>query len=153
LDSTSSPSSNQKHICLSIYLSKLSLYIKPTTTINMSSSKPQTQFNPFLTLAPATSASYPQTPASRAVAGDAAVAPVRPVQRRSSSVSSAGSFKVLKLGPVHWGEHPDEHKEDFHEVAVSPWAGIPGMGQRAHVTERREERAAGSRLAVLDLAG
>ncbi|KAI1331354.1 hypothetical protein F5Y16DRAFT_265950 [Xylariaceae sp. FL0255] len=61
----------------------------------------------FLTLAPETSASYPTaqktTPATT---------------RRSSSVSSAGGPRVLKLGPVHWGEHPDEHKEDFHEIAV-----------------------------------
>jgi hypothetical protein len=71
----------------------------------------ETQFNPFLTLAPATSESYPQTQAK----------PARPAQRRSSSVSSTSSgFKVLKLGPVHWGEHPDEHKEDFHELSSSP---------------------------------
>lgn len=69
----------------------------------------------FLSLAPATSASYPQTPASRA--GEVAQ-PAAPKERRSSSVSSG--YKVLKLGPVHWGEHPDEHKEDFHEVANSP---------------------------------
>ncbi|KAI0517146.1 hypothetical protein F5B22DRAFT_655173 [Xylaria bambusicola] len=65
----------------------------------------------FLSLAPETSASYP-------TAQD-----IKPAlhPRRSSSVSSAGSapsLRVLKLGPVHYGEHPDEHKEDFHEVAV-----------------------------------
>ncbi|KEY70484.1 hypothetical protein S40285_05263 [Stachybotrys chlorohalonatus IBT 40285] len=70
------------------------------------------QFNPFLTLAPATSDSYPQTQA-KPIGRPAA-------QRRSSSVSSTSSgFRVLKLGPVHWGEHPDEHKEDFHELSSS----------------------------------
>lgn len=65
----------------------------------------------FLSLAPTTSASYPTTqdiqPASLA--------------RRSSSQSSVGSptsLRFLKLGPVHWGEHVGEHKEDYHEVAV-----------------------------------
>ncbi|RYP58319.1 hypothetical protein DL769_009012 [Monosporascus sp. CRB-8-3] len=62
----------------------------------------------FLSLAPSTSDSYPSAqdikPAS--------------APRRSSSTSSseAKSLRFLKLGPVHWGEHPGEHKEDFHEV-------------------------------------
>ncbi|KAI0446430.1 hypothetical protein F4803DRAFT_547153 [Xylaria telfairii] len=64
----------------------------------------------FLSLAPETSASYP-------TAQD-----IKPAlhPRRSSSVSSAGSstLRVLKLGPVHYGEHPDGHRDDFHEVAV-----------------------------------
>ncbi|KAI0397393.1 hypothetical protein F5Y17DRAFT_455055 [Xylariaceae sp. FL0594] len=62
----------------------------------------------FLSLAPETSASYPTAQAIKPAT----------TSRRSSSVSSNGSLRVLKLGPVHWGEHPDEHKEDFHEVAV-----------------------------------
>ncbi|KAI1752216.1 hypothetical protein F4782DRAFT_530829 [Xylaria castorea] len=64
----------------------------------------------FLSLAPETSASYP-------TAQD-----IKPAThpRRSSSVSSAGTIthRVLKLGPVHYGEHPDGHRDDFHEVAV-----------------------------------
>ncbi|KAI2638549.1 hypothetical protein GGS21DRAFT_549034 [Xylaria nigripes] len=75
-------------------------------TINKVQPRPKT----FLSLAPETSSSYP-------TARD-----IKPAvtARRSSSVSSSGSgnFRVLKLGPVHYGEHPDEHKEDFHEVAV-----------------------------------
>lgn len=45
-----------------------------------------------------------------------------PKTRRSSSMSSDGStgsksrFRFLKLGPVHWGEHQGEHKEDWHEL-------------------------------------
>lgn len=80
----------------------------------------------FLPLAPATSASYPQAPASRAherasviPAPAEEVAPA-PILRRSSSVSSGGSatsgYRVLKLGPVHWGEHLGEHKHDFHNA-------------------------------------
>lgn len=76
--------------------------------------KVQPRPSTFLSLAPETSSSYP-------TAQD-----IKPAlhPRRSSSVSSAGSLgtntslRVLKLGPVHYGEHPDEHKEDFHEVAV-----------------------------------
>lgn len=61
----------------------------------------------FLSLAPSTSESYPTTQD---------IKPAGP--RRSSSTSSAEakSLRFLKLGPVHWGEHPDEHKEDWHEV-------------------------------------
>lgn len=73
----------------------------------------------FLSLAPATSDSYPQSQASRAALATATATdiaqPAAPIQRRSSSISSG--YKVLKLGPVHWGEHPTEHKEDFHEVS------------------------------------
>ncbi|KAI1649907.1 uncharacterized protein F4817DRAFT_329100 [Daldinia loculata] len=65
----------------------------------------------FLSLAPTTSASYPTAQS------------IKPAlhARRSSSQSSVGSvnsLRFLKLGPVHYGEHPGEHKEDFHEVAV-----------------------------------
>jgi hypothetical protein len=67
----------------------------------------------FLSLAPATSTS------SR---GPAAVdASPRPPVRRSSSLSSdssAKSYRVLKLAPVHLGEHANDHKQDWYEVAV-----------------------------------
>ncbi|OTB04444.1 hypothetical protein M426DRAFT_11591 [Hypoxylon sp. CI-4A] len=68
----------------------------------------QEQPQMFLSLAPTTSSSYP-------TAQD-----IKPAlhPRRSSSQSSAGSLRFLKLGPVHYGEHPGEHKEDYHEVAV-----------------------------------
>lgn len=80
-------------------------------------SLPNTQpLTHFLTLAPATSSSYPRAQAVEPVA-NANAAPRPAAQRRSSSVSSG--YKVLKLGPVHWGEHQDEHKEDFHEISPS----------------------------------
>jgi hypothetical protein len=63
----------------------------------------------FLSLAPTTSQSYPTAQTSIKPAGP---------RRSSSTASEAKSPRYLKLGPVHWGEHPDEHKEDFHEVAV-----------------------------------
>ncbi|KAL1900164.1 hypothetical protein Sste5346_002474 [Sporothrix stenoceras] len=95
----------------------------------------------FLSLAPATSSSYPQRKASVpevdaapvvAAATVTAPAPTEPVaaaavdakQRRSSSLSSTGSnststgLRILKLGPVHWGEHLDESKHDWHEVVI-----------------------------------
>jgi hypothetical protein len=42
-----------------------------------------------------------------------------------SSDGSAGKARLrfLKLGPVHWGEHQGDHKEDWHELdedAISP---------------------------------
>ncbi|KAI1844591.1 hypothetical protein JX265_001577 [Neoarthrinium moseri] len=66
----------------------------------------------FLSLAPTTSECFPTSqnyqPAKR------------PEARRSSSLSSNDSAKLrfLKLGPVHYGEHRDEHKADYHEVAI-----------------------------------
>ncbi|KAI3324476.1 hypothetical protein HD806DRAFT_543200 [Xylariaceae sp. AK1471] len=90
----------------------------PTQPDNMSSAqqtvknitKVQPRPTTFLSLAPETSASYPTAQAT-------SPAPLG-IARRSSSVSSTGSLRVLKLGPVHWGEHPGAHKEDFYEVAV-----------------------------------
>jgi len=66
----------------------------------------------FLSLAPATSSSYPRSQASSTTA-DGQQLPTKP--RRSSSLSIG--YKVLKLGPVHWGEHQDDHKDDFYEVS------------------------------------
>lgn len=45
------------------------------------------------------------------------------ISRRTSSLSSTSSasgsgLRFLKLGPVQNGEHPDDCKGDFHEVAV-----------------------------------
>ncbi|KAJ6442991.1 actin [Purpureocillium lavendulum] len=93
-------------------------------------SSPQNGF--FLPLAPATSSSYPRAPASRAnstasssngVVTTAALPQQeqqqQPSSRRSSSSSSTG-YRVLKLGPVHWGEHLDDHKLDYHETVVLP---------------------------------
>lgn len=55
---------------------------------------------------------------------------MEPKHRRSSSMSSDGSsstgksrLRFLKLGPVHWGEHQGDHKEDWHEIdedAIAP---------------------------------
>ncbi len=80
----------------------------------------------FLNLAPNTSNSYPReqrkslsatTAPVESTSGDDAAA-----KSRASSLSSDGSGssvqRVLKLGPVHWGEHQDDHKGDWHEVAV-----------------------------------
>lgn len=83
----------------------------------------------FLTLAPATSPSYPQKPAVRAhvraanmpaIEGSRPAPPSRTSSVASSVTSSVASnssgYRILKLGPVHWGEHADEHKHDFHDV-------------------------------------
>ncbi|CAK7263436.1 hypothetical protein SEPCBS57363_000557 [Sporothrix epigloea] len=80
----------------------------------------------FLSLAPATSSSYPQkqTTVTEAPVATETVETVDSRQRRSSSLSSTGSnsmspgLRILKLGPVHWGEHLDEHKQDWHEVVI-----------------------------------
>ncbi|KAK8009035.1 hypothetical protein PG991_011586 [Apiospora marii] len=63
---------------------------------------------PSSPLAPTTSESYP--------ASQQAMPERVPGSRRTSSIGSEKSLRYLKLGPVHWGEHQDENKEDFHHV-------------------------------------
>ncbi|KXH48348.1 uncharacterized protein CLUP02_13745 [Colletotrichum lupini] len=76
----------------------------------------------FLSLAPTTSSSYPfrqQQQAAAAVTATTTTEPA-PLKRRTSSMSSDGSngLRFLKLGPVHYGEHPDEHKSDWHPALL-----------------------------------
>ncbi|KAK8061537.1 hypothetical protein PG994_007903 [Apiospora phragmitis] len=62
----------------------------------------------FLSLAPTTSENHPTT--QKALPERSAGS------RRTSSLGSEKSFRYLKLGPVHWGEHQDELKDDFHHI-------------------------------------
>lgn len=79
----------------------------------------------FLSLAPNTSDSYPRAPKAKS-AGTPPTSAVLAAEGkpRTSSVESDGAKnpsmrRFLKLGPVHWGEHQDDdHKGDWHEVAV-----------------------------------
>ncbi|KAI1077381.1 hypothetical protein F5B20DRAFT_583378 [Whalleya microplaca] len=79
-----------------------------TVSQNIAQQHRKDQPSTFLSLAPTTSSSYPTAQS------------IKPAHtsRRSSSLSSVGSLRFLKLGPVHYGEHPGEHKEDYHDVAV-----------------------------------
>ncbi|KAK1470549.1 hypothetical protein CCUS01_06314 [Colletotrichum cuscutae] len=76
----------------------------------------------FLSLAPTTSSSYPfrQQQQAAAAAVTATTTEPAPLKRRTSSMSSDGSngLRFLKLGPVHYGEHPDEHKSDWHPALL-----------------------------------
>jgi hypothetical protein len=88
----------------------------------------------FLSLAPTTSASFPQGPRLRqsttttvpltaAALAAASEEDQELVKRRTSSLSSDGVKRAnvnrfLRLGPVHFGEHSDDHNSDWHEVAV-----------------------------------
>jgi hypothetical protein len=85
----------------------------------------------FLSLAPKISESYPRIQRTKQPLTAEALAQVPKddstsasateiSKRRTSSLSSdASKFRFLKLGPVHWGEHQDEHSNnDFHDVAV-----------------------------------
>ncbi|RKU48296.1 hypothetical protein DL546_007573 [Coniochaeta pulveracea] len=89
----------------------------------------------FLSLAPATSNSYPQgqNSKSRQSSTESTAAPPlttdllieaqsTPVaKRRASSISSDGSksgVRILKLGPIHDGEHLDGQKGDWHEAVI-----------------------------------
>ncbi|KAI3539598.1 hypothetical protein CPAR01_01234 [Colletotrichum paranaense] len=75
----------------------------------------------FLSLAPTTSSSYPFRQQQQAAAAvTATTTEPAPLKRRTSSMSSDGSngLRFLKLGPVHYGEHPDEHKSDWHPALL-----------------------------------
>lgn len=67
----------------------------------------------FLPLGPVTSNSFPKAQ-EPSTAGDLEH------KRRSSSVSSAGKStqRVLKVNPVHNGQHIGEHQDDWHEVVA-----------------------------------
>ncbi|RDA89055.1 hypothetical protein CP532_2264 [Ophiocordyceps camponoti-leonardi (nom. inval.)] len=85
----------------------------------------------FLTLAPTTSSSYPRVQTSHSASSSSAPSPTSESSpphhsasssRRCSSSSSGtttttttttGSYRFLKLGPVHWGEHLGDDKGDF----------------------------------------
>ncbi|KAF4966009.1 hypothetical protein FZEAL_10707 [Fusarium zealandicum] len=76
----------------------------------------------FLSLAPATSPSYPKKPVARAHVRAVNIESSRPAPpRRTSSESSSSSsngYRILKLGPVHYGEHAGVHKHDFHDIIL-----------------------------------
>jgi len=79
----------------------------------------------FLSLAPATSNWYPQPPKPQLqpLKTQTNDADSDAAKRRSSSLGSDGvrsptGLRILKLGPVHYGEHGGEHKGDWHDVAV-----------------------------------
>lgn len=106
----------------------------PAGFLRLTPDAPIAEKSTFLSLAPSTSSSYPQAapPAHRDSVGSgssppssvpdpssaAAAAEEAQEPRRRSSSSTEGP-KILKLGPVHWGEHLDEHKDDFHHLASS----------------------------------
>jgi hypothetical protein len=78
---------------------------------------------------PLTHGAMPEEPiATPRSMSSSVVSLAEPKSRRSSSMSSDGStgkarLRFLKLGPVHWGEHQGDHKEDWHELdedAISP---------------------------------
>ena len=97
----------------------------------MATSSPQ-ESKPFtfLALAPNTSSSYPREQRKSIplpLGTDSTTEPAKEddsaTKSRASSLSSendqnTSGRRFLKLGPVHWGEHQDDHKGDWHEVAV-----------------------------------
>ncbi|KAK4112033.1 hypothetical protein N656DRAFT_790167 [Canariomyces notabilis] len=105
---------------------ELAPHISHIPCIEIAQRRPST----FLSLAPNMSDSYPRTQRAQQPLTAEALASVAKqdgednadaLKRRTSSLSSDASksrLRFLKLGPVHWGEHQDDHKDDFHEVAV-----------------------------------
>lgn len=70
----------------------------------------------FLPLGPVTSESFPKSQEAKPATG--ATNGVEH-KRRSSSLSSDGKgYRVLKVAPVHFGEHAGDHKDDWHDAVV-----------------------------------
>lgn len=87
---------------------------QPTQPPNMSDPRRSMPLT-FLSLGPVTSESFPKSQQPKQ-AGDGH-------KRRSSSLSSDGKgsapgYRVLKVAPVHYGEHAGEHQDDWHNAAV-----------------------------------
>lgn len=72
----------------------------------------------FLSLAPLVSDSYPKTQAPVRPRGDSTSSDTSS-RRSSESAPDQSGQRVLKLGPVHWGEHTDDHKDDFVHVPAA----------------------------------
>lgn len=71
----------------------------------------------FLNLAPHVSESYPKTQTVQRPRGESDASFTS--SRRSSDSSGDQPQRVLKLAPVHWGEHVDENKDDIVEVPAA----------------------------------
>lgn len=89
----------------------------------------------FLNLVPDKSSSYPQMPAPRrrsvedrksSIGSDDSSSLASPTtdevapRRKASAAQIPGEARILKLGPVHWGEHLAEDKDDFTYDGPSP---------------------------------
>lgn len=72
----------------------------------------------FLSLAPLVSDSYPKTQAPARPRGDSTSSDASS-RRSSESAPEQPGQRVLRLGPVHWGEHTDEHKDDIFHVPAA----------------------------------
>lgn len=70
----------------------------------------------FLPLGPVTSPSYPKAQDAKPAGLDEGAEHKRRTSSLSSDGKNSSAFRVLKVAPVHFGEHGGEHKEDWHEV-------------------------------------
>ncbi|KAL2271048.1 hypothetical protein VTJ83DRAFT_419 [Remersonia thermophila] len=77
----------------------------------------QAPLSTFLPLAPSVSESAPRRPSQPDIAAGSETINKRRTSS-SASTSSTTSFRFLRLGPVHDGEHLGGEKGDYSEVAV-----------------------------------
>ncbi|TQV98567.1 hypothetical protein V2A60_007710 [Cordyceps javanica] len=100
----------------------LSPEIRPATT-----AKPVAAAAPpqFLSLAPDVSASHPRTQRTRAdsdASSSASSGSGSPALSAVVVVDAAvpvSNTRVLKLSPVHWGAHAEDHQADYHDLVQS----------------------------------
>ncbi|ATY58801.1 hypothetical protein CCM_05487 [Cordyceps militaris CM01] len=74
----------------------------------------------FLSLAPDVSASHPRTQRTRtdsdASSSDSAAASPTLTPVTVDAAVPVSNTRVLKLSPVHWGAHTEDHQADFHDL-------------------------------------
>ncbi|OAA54456.1 hypothetical protein ISF_08384 [Cordyceps fumosorosea ARSEF 2679] len=75
----------------------------------------------FLSLAPDVSDSHPRAQRTRADS-DASSSTASASSPTLSAVDAAvpvANTRVLKLSPVHWGAHVEDHQADYHDLVQS----------------------------------
>ncbi|PQK11175.1 hypothetical protein BB8028_0002g14930 [Beauveria bassiana] len=75
----------------------------------------------FLSLAPDVSASHPRAQRTRADsdASSSAASADSPTLAAVDAAVPVSNTRVLKLSPVHWGAHVEDHQGDYHDLVRS----------------------------------
>ncbi|KAM3431937.1 hypothetical protein MY4824_006845 [Beauveria thailandica] len=75
----------------------------------------------FLSLAPDVSASHPRSQRTRADsdASSSAASAASPTLAAVDAAVPVSNTRVLKLSPVHWGAHVEDHQGDYHDLVRS----------------------------------
>ncbi|KAM3513046.1 hypothetical protein MY11210_003351 [Beauveria gryllotalpidicola] len=75
----------------------------------------------FLSLTPDVSASHPRAQRTRAEsdASSSVASAASPTLAAVDAAVPVANTRVLKLSPVHWGAHVEDHQGDYHDLVRS----------------------------------